>query len=112
MGERARIPVPPEWRTFLRAYWLRNLEQPFDEDLWLTRALKWLTPAERRALAAFLDTVLARNLPRTELIRVWNNHCNEWKIGDSGRPHLFFIAIRDRALQVGGSGRNRHTPGM
>lgn len=112
-------PAPPEWRAFLKAYWLRNLAEVWDnperpgspqeleERRMIARALQDLTPSERRAVLDFLASVLAQNLPRAELVRVFNDHSAEIYLGDSGKPHFFFVLVRDMAREGKGGGRPR-----
>lgn len=110
-GTRRALPAPPGWRSFLQGMWRRNLSEvwaaPVTPDLGadgerqlIVRALQGLDATEHRTLAAFLDGVLARNLPAADLAALLDGRHGDILI-QSDRPHLFLRLVRELALAQG-----------
>ncbi|MCL8380876.1 hypothetical protein [Xanthobacter aminoxidans] len=66
----------------------------------IVRALQGLDATEHRTLAAFLDGVLARNLPAADLAALLDGRHGDILI-QSDRPHLFLRLVRELALAQG-----------
>lgn len=102
------MKTPDEWRTFLARFWQGSLqyayEQGGDAKTWITKGLKGLSKDENRAVADFLDTLLALDLSPEEMARVWNENCQEYYIGpgEVGKPDVLFTFIRDKAREMSG----------
>lgn len=87
------------WRYNLRDVWATPVLPDVGADgerQMIVRALQGLDKAGRGALAAYLDGVLARNLPAADLATLLDGRHGDILL-KSDQPHLFLRLVRDLA---------------